>query len=89
MLISLYFTHFDATETTVFNSSGSVTKSAGGFSGTVDNTFAGITTTVTNKENLGVEFSQGLATPEITHEAAFYILIIEQPFIVNLKQKKI
>lgn len=73
-----------------FNSSGSVTKSAGGFSGTVDNNFSGITTTVTNKViNLGVVFSQGLATPEINNTSGSVLYIDNRATVQrNSKQKE-
>jgi hypothetical protein len=74
-----------------FNSSGGqVLKIGGGFSGSIDTSFTGITTTIGNKSiNLGVIFSNGLASPEINSKSGEIIYIDNRPTVSrNSRQKE-
>jgi hypothetical protein len=72
-----------------FTSNGNITGT-GGFSGSVDVDFSGITTTVNNKIiNLGVEFNNGFANPEINRKTGDVLYIDNRPLITrNIRQKE-
>jgi len=72
-----------------FISNGNITGTAG-FSGSVDINFSGITTTVNNKIiNLGVEFNNGFANPEINRKTGDILYIDNRPLITrNIRQKE-
>ena len=83
---------------TFFTSSGSlvdftsgvqVSKVGGGWNATIGN-FSGITTTISNKIiNLGVEFTNGFATPEINNKSGDIIYIDNRPTVSrNSRQKE-
>ena len=73
-----------------FNSTNTITKSVGGFNASIDSSFSGITTTIGNKIiNLGIEFTSGLANPEINNTTGEIIYIDNRPAVVrNLRQKE-
>jgi hypothetical protein len=73
-----------------FNSNNVVSKSEGGFSASIDSNFSGITTVVSNKViNLGVEFTSGLANPEINNTTGEIVYIDNRPAVIrNLRQKE-
>jgi len=70
--------------------SGNITKTGGGFSGTIDTGFGGITTTISNKViNLGVVFNGGLANPEINSKSGDVIYIDNRKTVErNSRQKE-
>tara|TARA_B100002019_G_scaffold275617_1_gene273677 strand:- start:7567 stop:9138 length:1572 start_codon:yes stop_codon:yes gene_type:complete len=74
----------------VFDSSNTVRKSLGGFSASVDSSFSGITTTISNKIiNLGMEFTSGLSNPEINNTSGEIIYIDNRPLVTrDLRQKE-
>jgi len=56
--------------------------SSGGFTGTIDTSFTGITTTISNKLiNLGVPFTGGLSQPEINNKSGEIIYIDNRPTV--------
>ena len=69
--------------------SSQITKTSGGFSASVMN-FSGITTTISNKIiDLGVEFNDGLAVPEINNKSGDIIYIDNRSTISrNARQKE-
>jgi len=83
---------FDSTTGDIlqFNSSNVISKSAGGFSASVDSNFSGITTVVSNKViNLGVEFTSGLSSPEINNTTGDIVYVDNRPAVIrNLRQKE-
>ena len=72
-----------------FESEKQVVNGTGTFSATVG-TYSGITTTISNKViNLGVEFTNGLATPEINNKSGDIIYIDNRPLVArNYRQKE-
>lgn len=72
-----------------FNSTSQVSKVGGGFNGTISS-FTGITTTISSKIiNLGVQFTNGLANPEINSKSGDIIYIDNRPTVVrNSRQKE-
>mgnify|MGYP001160998856 FL=1 len=89
------YANMDATASQLsFESSGNqiFCKSGGNlvFSGSVDEDFQGITTTVGNKNiNLGVEFKNGLADPEINKKTGDIIYIDNRKEVTrNVRQKE-
>lgn len=73
-----------------FTSSNQVSKVGGGFNATIDSSFSGITTTVSNKIiNLGIEFTNGLASPEINSTSGDIIYIDNRSTVTrNSRQKE-
>lgn len=72
-----------------FNSSNQVSKVGGGFNAVIDNTFTGITTTISNKiVNLGVQFTNGLANPEINNKSGDVIYIDNRPTVTRSSRQK-
>lgn len=73
-----------------FISSNSVSKVGGGFNATIDSTFSGITTSISDKiVNLGVVFTNGLANPEINSKSGEIIYIDNRPTVTrNSRQKE-
>ena len=73
-----------------FNSSATVSKVGGGFNATIDSSFSGITTSISNKiVNLGIEFTNGLANPEINSKSGNIVYIDNRPTVTrNLRQKE-
>ena len=72
------------------NSTNPVTTS-GGFSGTIDINFTGITTNPTGNKiiSLGTQFTNGLATPEINKGSGDIIYIDNRPLVArNSRQKE-
>jgi hypothetical protein len=71
-------------------SGGQILKSGGGFSGSIDTSFTGITTTIGNKSiNLGVIFINGLANPEINNKSSEIIYMDNRPTVSrNSRQKE-
>jgi len=82
-------TFFDSTGKEISFESGVSITTVGGFSGTIGN-FSGITTTIGNKIiNLGVEFENGLALPEINNKSGEIIYIDNRPTVTrNSRQKE-
>ena len=72
-----------------FESGKQVVNETGTFSATVG-TYSGITTTISNKViNLGVQFTNGLATPEINNKSGDIIYIDNRPLVTrNSRQKE-
>lgn len=72
-----------------FESGKQVINQSGTFSATVGS-FSGITTTISNKIiNLGVQFTNGLATPEINNKSGDIIYIDNRPLVTrNSRQKE-
>tara|TARA_B100002019_G_scaffold291169_1_gene310582 strand:- start:5689 stop:7260 length:1572 start_codon:yes stop_codon:yes gene_type:complete len=83
---------FDSTTGDIlqFNSTNVISKSAGGFSASIDSNFSGITTVVSNKViNLGVEFTSGLSSPEINNTTGDIVYVDNRPAVIrNLRQKE-
>ena len=82
--------YFSTTGTILnFESSAESVTTIGGFSGTIGS-FSGITTTVGNKiTNLGVQFTNGLAKPEINTNSGDIIYIDNRPIVTrNSRQKE-
>ena len=72
-----------------FNSTAEVTKVGGGFNGTIDNQYSGITTTISNKiVNLGTEFTSGLSNPEINNKSGDIIYIDNRPTVTRSSRQK-
>ena len=74
-----------------FESSSNPISSSGGFSGSVDVNFTGITTNPTGNKiiSLGSQFTNGLATPEINKESGDLIYIDNRPIVSrNSRQKE-
>jgi hypothetical protein len=72
-----------------FNSTNQITKVGGGFNASVDSSFSGITTTISNKiVNLGVEFTNGLANPEINNKSGDVIYIDNRPTVTRSSRQK-
>jgi len=74
-----------------FESSSNSVTSNGGFSGSIDTSFSGITTNPTgnNLINLGVYFTKGLANPDINKSSGDIIYIDNRPLISrNPRQKE-
>lgn len=69
---------------------GQILKVGGGFSGSIDASFTGITTTIGNKSiNLGIIFSNGLASPEINNKSGEIIYMDNRPTVSrNSRQKE-
>ena len=64
---------------------------SGGFSGTIDTGFTGITTNPNGNKviSLGVQFNNGLATPEINKGSGDIIYIDNRPLVArNSRQKE-
>jgi hypothetical protein len=81
---------FSANNTNLaFESGKQVINQSGNFSATVGS-FSGITTTISNKIiNLGVQFTNGLATPEINNKSGDIIYIDNRPLVTrNSRQKE-
>jgi hypothetical protein len=71
-----------------FDSSSQITTDTG-FSATVNSTFSGITTTISNKIiNLGVNFTNGLANPEINNKSGDIIYIDNRPTVTRSSRQK-
>ena len=73
-----------------FVSSGDPLSTGSGFLGSVDTTFNGSTITVANKAvELGVEFTNGLANPEINKQSGEIIYLDNRPLVPrNPRQKE-
>lgn len=72
-----------------FNSSGAISKVGGDFIASVDSSFSGITTTISNKiVNLGVEFNNGLANPEINSESGDIVYIDNRRTVTRSSRQK-
>jgi hypothetical protein len=72
-----------------FNSTNQISKVGGGFNASIDNSFSGITTTISNKIiNLGVEFTNGLANPEINNKSGDIIYIDNRPTVTRSSRQK-
>jgi len=72
------------------STSSQISSIDGGFTASIDETFSGITTTVTNSIiNLGVEFNNGIAEPEINNKSGSVIYIDNRETIArNARQKE-
>ncbi len=79
----------DTTNTILpFNSTSQVSKLGGGFTGTVSS-FTGITTTISTKIiNLGVQFTNGLANPEINNKSGDIVYIDNRPTVTRSSRQK-
>jgi len=72
-----------------FESTNQITKVGGGFNASVDSSFSGITTTISNKiVNLGIEFTNGLANPEINNKTGDIIYIDNRPTVTRSTRQK-
>jgi len=72
-----------------FNSTNQISKVGGGFNASVDSSFSGITTTISNKIiNLGIEFTNGLANPEINNKSGDIIYIDNRPTVTRSSRQK-
>jgi hypothetical protein len=74
-----------------FQSTALPVTSSGGFSGSIDVTFSGITTNPTGSKiiSLGSQFTNGLSTPEINKESGDIIYIDNRPLVSrNSRQKE-
>ena len=72
-----------------FNNTNQVVKVGGGFNASVDSSFSGITTTISNKIiNLGVEFTNGLSNPEINNKSGDIIYIDNRPTVTRSSRQK-
>jgi hypothetical protein len=74
-----------------FESSATLVTTVGGFSGSVDIGFSGITTNPTGSKviNLGVEFTNGIASPEINKSSGDVVYLDNRPIISrNPRQKE-
>ena len=72
-----------------FNSTNQVSKIGGGFNASIDSSFSGITTTISNKiVNLGVQFTNGLANPEINNKSGDIIYIDNRPTVTRSSRQK-
>ena len=73
------------------SSANEITGQSSGFKGSVDRNFSGITTNPTGSKliNLGVNFSSGMAVPEINKGSGQLIYLDNRPSIArNLRQKE-
>lgn len=74
-----------------FQSSSNAVSGTGGFSGSIDQNFTGISTNPTGNKviNLGVNFTDGLASPEINKGSGDIIYLDNRPLISrNSRQKE-
>ena len=72
-----------------FNSTNEVRSSTGNFIANIDSTFTGITTTISNKIiNLGIQFTNGLANPEINNKSGDIIYIDNRPTVTRSSRQK-
>lgn len=72
-----------------FNNVNQIVKVGGGFNASVDSSFSGITTTISNKIiNLGVEFTNGLSNPEINNKSGDIIYIDNRPTVTRSSRQK-
>ena len=72
-----------------FNSSNQVTKVGGGFNASVDNSFTDNKVTISGKIiNLGMEFKNGLANPEINNKSGDIIYIDNRPTVTRSSRQK-
>jgi len=72
-----------------FNSSNQVTKVGGGFNASVDNSFTDNKVTISGKIiNLGMEFTNGLANPEINNKSGDIIYIDNRPTVTRSSRQK-
>ena len=72
------------------SSSNAITKSGGSFSVNVDQNFSGVTTTLSNGRvvNLGVNFTDGLASPEINKRKGEIIYLDNRPSVTRNERQK-
>ena len=99
---SLYYNSATGDETDAINvrsrspvidftsSSNAITKSGGSFSVNVDQNFSGVTTTLPNGRvvNLGVNFTDGLANPEINKRKGEIIYLDNRPSVTRNERQK-
>ena len=73
-----------------FESSAQPVTTVGGFSGSVDTGFSGITTIINNRTvNLGVNFTSGLADPEINKRTGEILYLDNRTSVTrNSRQKE-
>jgi hypothetical protein len=72
-----------------FNNVNQIVKVGGGFNASVDSSFSGITTTISNKIiNLGVQFTNGLSNPEINNKSGDIIYIDNRPTVTRSSRQK-
>jgi len=73
-----------------FASSAQPVTTIGGFSGSVDTGFSGITTIINNRTvNLGVNFTSGLANPEINKRTGEILYLDNRTSVTrNSRQKE-
>ena len=73
-----------------FESSSEAINSTGGFSASVDTTFSGITTVIADTTiNLGVNFADGVAQPQINKRSGEIIYLDNRPTVArNARQKE-
>ena len=72
-----------------FNSTNQISKVGGGFNASIDNTFNDNKVTISNKIiNLGVTFTEGLATPEINNKSGDIIYIDNRPIVTRSSRQK-
>ena len=73
-----------------FESSSEAINSSGGFSASVDTTFSGITTVIADTTiNLGVNFADGVAQPQINKRSGEIIYLDNRPTVArNARQKE-
>lgn len=83
-------TRADAKNNMFSTSGGAITGSISGFSGSIDTGFSGITTVVGSSIiNLGSQFTNGLANPEINKTSGDIIYIDNRPLVSrNIRQKE-
>jgi len=80
-----------ASKTFSFESTSNTVTTSGGFSGSIDTTFTGITTNPSGSKvvDLGMEFTNGLATSEINKGSGEIIYLDNRPLISrNSRQKE-
>ena len=72
------------------SSANAITKSGGSFSVNVDQNFSGVTTTLANGRvvNLGVNFTDGLANPEINKRKGEIIYLDNRPSVTRNERQK-
>ena len=72
------------------SSANAITKSGGSFSVNVDQNFSGVTTTLTSGRvvNLGVNFTNGLANPEINKRKGEIIYLDNRPSVTRNERQK-
>ena len=73
-----------------FDSDGPQIKTSNGFSGKIDNGFTGITTNPTGNKNinLGIQFTKGLAEPEINKTSGDLIYLDNRPLVTRDARQK-